>query len=219
MHFVYICRDGENEELRYSIRSVYKNFPDAKIYLFGGKPNWYLGNFILVKDTGNKFTNINNCYKEIIKNNNISNDFILMNDDFFIFSNQINYYYYSGYLKDKIIKHSETNGNSSYARALKSGVKVLKKLGVSEPLNYDIHAPITLNKAKLAQVIDLSLAPRSVYGNLFINNGINIDDVKLYKNDKINKINTDFISTEDDSFYLIEDQLKFLFPNKSILEN
>lgn len=216
--FAYICRSGENEELRYSIRSVLKHFPLANIWVVGGKPNWYNGNYIEVKDTGNKFQNINNCYKNIIITNSISNDFIVMNDDFFILSNNNNYKYYDGLIKDKIINHYEIYGNSSYARALKGCVEALKKKGIHEPLNYDIHTPMTLNKANLSQVIDLSLAPRSMYGNLFINDGIQIKDVKVYKGSNNINLKNDFISTEDNSFYLIKDSLQLLFPEASILE-
>ena len=38
MNFIYICRVGENEELRYSIRSVLNSFPEANIWVIGGKP-------------------------------------------------------------------------------------------------------------------------------------------------------------------------------------
>lgn len=218
MDFVYICRSGENEELRYSIRSVLKYFTDAKIWVVGGKPSWYSGNHIQVNDVGNKFQNINNCYKNIINDNNISNDFILMNDDFFLLSNINNYKYYDGLIEDKINSHSAIHGNSSYARTLRGCIQALKKQGIHNPLNYDVHTPMTLNKANLAKVVDLSLAPRSMYGNLFVNNGLEIKDVKIYKHSKdINLIN-DFISTEDNSFSLIKDQLELLFPDQSEFE-
>jgi hypothetical protein len=77
---------------------------------------------------------------------------------------------------------------------------------------------MTLNKALLAQVIDLSTSFRSVYGNLFIKDGIEIDDVKIYKREKDINFDTNFISTEDNSFNLIKDKLEEMFPNTSIYE-
>ncbi len=218
MDCVYICRVGENEELLYSIRSVEKNLPDSNIWVIGGKPNWYIGNYINVADEGGKFQNINKCYKAIIDEEKISEDFILMNDDFFILSPSNNYKYYSGYLKDKIINHIEINGISSYSRALRTAVEALKRQGINEPLNYDIHTPMAFNKAKLAQVIDLSLAPRSMYGNVFIKDGLNIDDVKVYSYTKKIQLDGNFISTEDDSFLLIKDKIVDIFPNPSKFE-
>lgn len=220
MDYVYICRSGENEELRYSIRSVIKYCNPKNIWVVGGKPDWYIGKYLHVKNVGNKFDNINECYKTILKENNISEKFVLMNDDFFIlnFPTQ-EYVYCEGLLKDKINKHTEKYGNSSYARALNGAFKELKKQGIEEPINYDIHVPMTFNKAQLRQVIDLSLSPRSMYGNLFINNPINIKDVKVYKDTSIINFDYKFISTEDNSFKTIKDKLKKIFPDKTMLEN
>jgi hypothetical protein len=121
-------------------------------------------------------------------------------------------------LKDKIINHIEINGISSYSRALRTAVEALKRQGINEPLNYDIHTPMAFNKAKLAQVIDLSLAPRSMYGNVFIKDGLNIDDVKVYSYTKKIQLDGNFISTEDDSFLLIKDKIVDIFPNPSKFE-
>ena len=48
MDFVYICKEGVNEELKYSIRSVVESFPESNIWVVGGKPDWYTGNYIQV---------------------------------------------------------------------------------------------------------------------------------------------------------------------------
>lgn len=219
MDFVYICKNGDNEELRYSIRSVVKYFKNPNIWVVGGKPDWYSGNFIFVQDIGNKFVNINNAYKAIIKNNKISEDFILMNDDFFILSPKTTEYkFYSGLLQDKIVNHMKQYGNSVYARALKTAVDALKKEGIGSPRNYDIHTPMTFNKAKLAQVIDLSLAPRSVYGNIFIEDGQYMEDVKIYKGTSDINFDSGLISTEDNSFYLIKEYLEEKFKNPTCFE-
>lgn len=218
MDFVYICKTGANEELRYSIRSVLHNFPEARIWVVGGKPDWYVGNFIEVEDMGSKFVNIDRCYKEILFNDQISNSFILMNDDFFILKSDISYNYYDQLLNEKIKSHCQLYGNSPYARALSGAEKELKKIGIDQPLNYDVHTPMAFEKDKLSMVVDLSLAPRSMYGNIFINNGINIQDVKIYKRQKNIDLNGSIISTEDNSFSLISNQLKVLFPNKTFCE-
>ena len=95
MDFVYLCKTGENEELRYSIRSVLNSFPKAKIWVVGGKPKWYVGNYVEVIQDRNLYTNIYNNLVAICKSNQISNKFILMNDDFFIVNkvSKINYFY------------------------------------------------------------------------------------------------------------------------------
>jgi hypothetical protein len=84
MDFVYICKPGDNEELRYSIRSVLYSFPDANIWLVGGKPSWYSGNYIYVDQKHHKYANAINNLHAICDSNEISEEFVLMNDDFFI---------------------------------------------------------------------------------------------------------------------------------------
>lgn len=218
MDFVYICRNGENEELRYSIRSVLHFYPDAKIHVFGGRPRWYSGNFIEVKDIGNKFDNINKCYKTICESS--FEDFTLMNDDFYIISKPSSFInYYDGPLELKIEKHMNIYGVSKYARVLSEANKKLKRMGIASPLNYDVHTPMLFNKEKLSQVIGLSSAPRSMYGNIHNVGGEKITDVKIYKNTDNIYINGYFLSSEDNSFNKIAKLLQTKFPEKSIYES
>ena len=84
MDYVYICREGDNEELRYSIRSVVANATHDKIWIIGYKPDWYIGNYIQIENIGSKFENITNCHKILPDIGALSEDFVIMNDDFFI---------------------------------------------------------------------------------------------------------------------------------------
>jgi hypothetical protein len=218
MDYVYLCRDGDNEELRYSIRSVVKNANPNAIWVIGGKPDWYSGNFIEVIQDKNKFENQVKSLKEVCKNNKISDEFILMNDDFYILQSVEEYKYSDGLLTDKLEKHVSLYGNSSYARALRGALKTLIAMGIKQPINYEVHMPMALEKANLAKVLDLSLSPRSMYGNLFIRDSINCDDVKIYKDSIDINFNQSLMSTEDNSFSLIKNKLKELFPDASEFE-
>lgn len=218
MDFVYICRNGENEELRYSIRSVLHFYPDAPIHIFGGKPRWYSGKYTEVKDYGNKFNNINECYREIC--NSDLEDFILMNDDFYIINKPDSFtYYYDGLLDKKIEGHIERQGLSKYARVLSDANRQLKKMGISDPLNYDVHTPMRFNRKKLSDVFDFSCAPRSMYGNIYGVGGEKITDIKIYKYTDNIYINGYFLSSEDSSFSKILGLLKNKFPEPSYLES
>jgi hypothetical protein len=72
MDFVYICKDGINEELRYSIRSVVESFPDSNIWVVGGKPDWYVGNYIKVDQKLTKYKNALYNLKAITESEEIS---------------------------------------------------------------------------------------------------------------------------------------------------
>jgi hypothetical protein len=215
--FIYINRDGENEELRYSIRSVVDNVLDANIWVVGGKPDWYVGNFVPVENVGNKFKNITECYKAICNIAEVS-DFIAMNDDFFILEQMSDIpYLYDGLLIDKAELHGSLHGTTEYFRVLTQANKALISMGINQPLNYDIHTPIKMNKEKLAKIVDLSYAPRSLYGNIFNVGGREIQDVKVYRNTPEDKIFEYFISTEDNTFDVVYTKLlkdKFNTPSK-----
>lgn len=219
MNFIYICRNGENEELRYSIRSVLYHFPDADILVVGGKPRWYSGKYIEVENIGNKFDNINECYKTICRLEYID-QFILMNDDFFIIDKPARIeYYYDGTIDSKIKSHMNKYGISKYARVLSDANKKLRKMGIEQPLNYDVHTPILFDRKLLSEVVDLSSAPRSMYANIFNVGGIKIKDVKIYRKDEYIKVNNYFISSEDDSFSKILEVLKNKFVDVSPYES
>ena len=84
MDLVYICRSGDNEELRYSIRSMVANVPHDNLWVVGGKPSWYIGKHIPVKQSDDKYDNARNNLKAIVESSEISDRFILVNDDFYV---------------------------------------------------------------------------------------------------------------------------------------
>lgn len=228
MDYVYICRKGENEELRYSIRSVVKNFPEGNIWVVGNKPNWYKGNFIPVDDIGGKFTNITNATKAIANSPDISEDFVLMNDDFFVIKPVSNIpILYSGTLSDKIKAYGELDPGSRYLDILIKTYKYLRRKGIREPMDYDIHVPMIMNKNKLKTIVSKTDAPRSVYGNLFGIGGEKSTDVKVYtkfnrlydRSYDMSEIESPFISCEDKSFPMVYRKiLIWQFSDKTVYE-
>lgn len=225
MDVVYVCRAGENEELRYSIRSVLENASVDNVWVIGGKPDWYGGNFVKVRDIGGKFKNIRNCIRVACETPEISEDFILMNDDFFILRNQnLGVYYYGGVLNKRYEEHLKLAGPNEYASLLYRTDAVLKKRGIKDPLNYDIHVHMPINKAKMLQVVHLPYSIRSYYGNIFNVGGIDIEDVKVYSHPLFQETSaaidedTPFISTEDSSITEVMDMLAERFPNPSQYE-
>jgi len=212
MDFVYICRSGENEELRYSIRSVVKNFPDANIWVVGGKPKWYIGNYVEVDQNKNKYTNALNNLSAICKSTEISESFIFMNDDFFILKPfNLSDSFHGGLLSDKISRYKELTPDSGYVRKLNSTNEKLFRLKINNPLDYELHVPMLVEKSKLNRIINKypDMLWRSLYGNIYKVGGKEIQDVKIYSNpiykSRSFEINKDsvFASTEDYSFSVL----------------
>jgi hypothetical protein len=226
MDYVYICRKGENEELRYSIRSLVKNLPTGNIWVVGYKPSWYTGNFIPVKDRHYKFDNIKKCMSAIIDNDQISKDFVSMHDDFFIIKKMDSVpILYGGLLEDRVSLYKKLSPSSMYTGLLEKTYKRLVKLGIPNPLDYDIHVPMIMNREMLKQTIDMPYLERSNYGNILNIGGTMSNDVKVYSRGRMSSRSYDFlngesyfISTEDNSFEKIKPTLQNLFPEPSAYE-
>jgi hypothetical protein len=223
-----MCRNGENEELRYSIRSVTHFFPDAEIWLVGGKPSWYKGNYIPVRQGSNKYLNVRNNIGALISNENISSTFIYMNDDFFItempdFSQSYNRGTMEKYLEGTMPCCS----NYVYIKLMNRSYNKIKKFIKTKPLNYELHIPLQITKAAIEKSYYKVDLWRSFYGNYYNIGGIAIDDCKIYENnvtniDDLHKFISDhspFLSTNDNSFkFVLDNYLATKFPNKTIYE-
>lgn len=228
MDFVYICRDGENEELRYSIRTVLHSFPDANIWVVGNKPDWYHGKYIEVKQDKNKYSNAINNLKMLCNSLEISHNFILMNDDFFIIKKieRIDQFY-NGLLSEKIERFTKITGSSSYIKKLATTNHKLLKLGIKDPLDYELHIPMPMDKSGLLYVLNNypECLWRSMYGNISGVGGTQMQDVKIYMNrrhvDRAGQITDDsiYVSTEDAALKNVIDKiLKHLVPDPSVYE-
>jgi hypothetical protein len=228
MDFVYICRDGENEELRYSIRSVLLSFPEAKVWVVGGKPKWYSGNHVFLEQDNNKYVNAVNNLKAVCNTLDISDNFILMNDDFFIIKKiETIEQFYNGLLSEKIDKFIKITGSSMYIKKLITTNNKLNKLGFTKPLDYELHVPMPMHKAGLLYILNQypECLWRSMYGNLFNVGGSQMEDVKVYKNKRhaarsaqITK-NSIYLSTEDTGLTIMVDNIfKELLTNPSPYE-
>ena len=227
--FVYICRAGENEELRYSLRSLDKFYPGANVWVVGGKPDWYIGNYLPVTQTADKFYNVRCSLNAIVNDDRIPNDIIVMNDDFFFVKRVRSFKtYVSGTLQQRITDNLKNSINSSYIRKLDALKRHCKQFR-NPPLDFDIHVPMPAKKDKLAKIVSDAVMWRSNYGNRFVNpkSVVVIEDVKVYPEGRYSFKSYDytsnrypFFSTQDDVFDEVLDKLlRKKFPNPSRFES
>ena len=209
MDIVYLCRSGPNEELRYSIRSVEKNMPHRSVWVIGQAPEWYRGNFIEAQNFNAKYLNARANLDELVKSKHISEDFVLMNDDFYIMRpvEKVGYFY-DGSLLERAEKNELLTTTGAYTKLLYNTYDKLKKMGIEEPLNYEVHIPMIMNKEKLKEVLKHKTCLwRSLYGNIYKVGGTNREDVKVYAVNSSNPKsyewrgkNFAYLSTQDSSF-------------------
>lgn len=223
MDIVYFIRPGKNEELRYSLRSL-KNLPHDKVWVYGSCPEWCSpDHYVHIDQVGNtKWDRVKNMYQGVCDNPKISDDFILMNDDFFIMEpvKEIPIAYRAS-LYHHIIENELTFGLrvNAYARELLGCLQLLKTLDC--PTNsYELHIPIIFNKKMLSYLLKKYPevhATRSLYSNYYRLGGEQMADVKVNTPGPFQK--NRFLSTTEESFEgLVGDYIKKVFPEKGDYE-
>ena len=76
-----------NEELRYTLRSIEKNMPGHKIWFSGYRPKFFSGKLNVVENAtleGNKYQKSHSNQMAACKHPEVSETFLLFNDDFFV---------------------------------------------------------------------------------------------------------------------------------------
>lgn len=205
MDVVYILRnDIEGDELRYSLRSL-KNLPHDKVWFFGGKPDGLKPDRqIELQQKGvSVWQRVCWTIKEVCKTKEVSDDFYLFNDDFFIMQPVEEVpYYYDGTLKKRIdnIKKKTDGLGSLYSRNLERTRDVLMNER-KKTYNYAVHIPMKINKRKALYILENYKVPmfRSLYGNYWNVGGENRKDCKITDDTKPNKTAV-FLSTSDSAF-------------------
>ena len=214
----------DNLELRLSLRSVEKYVKNMdRVFIVGEKPDW-LKNVIHIKsdDIYTKETNIFNAVMLACKND-ISSDFLYMNDDFFI-TGEIDAKTYP-YYTDGCMRFIENP--SRYQEVQNKTLMAFQTLYKDEPVySCEMHCPIRFNKRKflsLKSYLDDSKESRigyffrTVYANIFISDYCKTQDCKLWSNDKIYFPPQNCISTNDECDEIME-ELKKMYPDKSKYE-
>lgn len=224
---VYILKNNmESDEIIYSLRSVEKNFPYRKIWFVGGCPGniapdvWM--NFIQQGDT--KWQKATSAIAAACKNDEITEDFWLFNDDFFVMKRiRVLKPMIRGTLKQrcKDIEEPRNGIQTPYSRMLRRTQHVLKINGYPQ-LDYALHVPMLINRKKALEVLEaFPNCPmfRSLYGNYCGIEAEKVADVKVRTNGDFPK-DTRLLSTDDSSFYHGEvgKYIREMFPEPSKYE-
>lgn len=205
---VYFVKESpENNELRYSLRSVEKNFPHKRVWFYGGKPNGLKPDkrVLITQTCPTKWQNVKFMLRMACKNDDITEDFWLFNDDFFVMKPVTELPpIYDKDLYRRIIHSESRYGDkpSSYTANLRQTVKELEKRGL-DCLNYAVHIPFLVNRKKALEVLkEFPNCPmfRALYGNYCNIGGKDYHDVKIYELNKGADPDWGFLSTTDSSF-------------------
>lgn len=230
LDIIYFVKDSHsNEELRYSLRSVVKNMPHRKIWFFGGCPKGISADIrVKIKQNGEtKWDNVHDMYKAVCENKEVTENFIMFNDDFFVMkpTDRLEYSYRSGLIEHcEIIESKNQNRPTSYTKLLRECDAKLAEIGASR-LSYELHVPFIFNKKKLLKMLEAfpeQHCTRTLYGNIYKVGGKQSRDIKIFDvHPTFDYKTTRFLSTEDGIVNINNDIWRFIknsFREKSEFE-
>ena len=204
----FVKATSKNEELRYSLRSVEKNWPYFRVWFCGGCPDDITPDKMMkLKQQGlNKWEKVRNSIIAVCKNDEITEDFWLFNDDFFVMKKRKKDFepQYNGLIADYIerIKKKYHGSHSEYTIRLLKTIETLEKANY-ESLNYEVHKPMLINRKKALEVLEKFPGVggfRSLYGNYWQVGGENQHDMKIKELGVFDWEDWEFLSTADKSF-------------------
>ena len=208
---VYILRNAStrwrNQEIKYSLRSISKNLLFNKVWIVTGElPRFIDGDRVgLIKANdpyANKLRNAIHKISLACKDDRVTDDFILMNDDFYFLkpSNEVEYFN-KGRLESAVKYHATKGGY--YYRAIRDTVQILRDMGIAHPIDFEVHYPIIFNKKKFIETIDKvsdheAFLFRSIYGNINNIKSKYRKDIKVFNQRQFERTKIlDFMSTDE----------------------
>lgn len=229
MDVVYFLKNSlNNEELRYSLRSL-KNFPHKTVWMYGGQPPQWVKGVRWVPFANNcvtKWENTRTMLEMVCENKEISEDFVLFNDDFYVLEPiQDLQYHYDRTLGARALEtvSPKTRTMSKYGhRLLQTQMELADH---DKPtLNFELHCPIIYNRKKMAKCLKKyphSVMPRSLYCNEYGVFAIENGDYKIEDLQRKIERGSSFASTCDRSFRSGEvgRQIRGIFPLPSVYED
>ena len=225
---IYILREGiDPQELRYSLRSVEENFPHRLVWFVGGQPEEITpdGRIPHKQHGATPWENVRSSLFEIVRNQDITEDFYLFNDDFFVMKKFTGPFinYAGGTLERKVLDlAAERGANTPYVQALNKCRAELLTEGY-DTIDFALHLPMLFNKTKLGEILNALGSPmfRSIYGNKARVPYIYHADVKIYDRRTAPPNGCDFVSTMDDSFRKgkVGEIIRSTFPKPSTYES
>lgn len=226
MHLVYIVRPGQNEELRYSLRSAAENLPVESVTIVGDAPGWVTG---VRRIPGNRYgrdkpRNVLDNVRILAAAGDLPDDVVVMNDDFYVLTPLTTIpVLYRGPLTRHI---AECATPSWWSLSLQRTLAWLQAQGHPAPLSYDLHVPLPISRERMREALDrlgdafADNPPqwRTVYGNLAAVGGIQHRDQKVSVPTR-QLPGGPFVSTDDGAFYVgLQSTLRGRFPHPSQFE-
>jgi len=206
MQFVWTVKKSPYDEIRYSIRSVLKFHPDAKIFVIGDLPEWYCGSGVEVTRRG---TANEDRTRKINIALGMFDEFVRMDDDMFLLEPFKMAHYYHGYFKERI---KLCKGKTERQRIFMNTYELFP-----DEYDYNQHTPLAIYSHTIKEVPQ-NIAFKQWYCSIETRYPkVEQKDVKI-RSRKESIPDAPFFSTQDNVKYLL-DELEKMYPDVSHCEN
>lgn len=218
-----------NPQLCMTLRAIEKNFPHSEVFIAGHRPPFLSDavNYIPVQQGGGNWRNVLIILGEVVHNDQVPENFWFFNDDFYVLKKQTNpKTYYDMPLEERA---SRLRGVAlgEYTRGAQISYELLREAGFPEPLNFDLHVPMPMDKTGLNDALGFVLRSnknfwphlRSIYGAMVGLTGERMADVKIGPVNQGIPDNAVYVSSSPRSFQgQLGRELREMFPNPSKYE-
>lgn len=231
----------DHAELRYSLRSVAANLDHDRVWIAGHKPSWLTDvGYISVLQRRSKYENSTANVRAACEHPEVSADFVLMNDDFFVTQPMDAVpVLHRGPIADVYAYYESVRPTlSPYLSGMAQTRDLLESLGHTDLLSYEVHVPMPVNKQAMIEALQLAagvrlkhndpfrskritaLHKRTLYGNHFSIGGTFSEDCKVFRDDQDFDAERPFLSTDDVVFSKgrVGEMLRDRFPEPSPYE-
>lgn len=235
MDVVYLVKPGDdNDELRFSLRSLAKNMPYVdRVFVVGSCPSWVRNvETIDLPPLDDKFDNQFQSLRAACADDRISEDFVLLNDDHFAIVEMDHLpAWHLGPLSlliRRLAKRGQTD-TDAWFYGLKQTRKQMRAWGHPNPNAYEAHIPLAFNRCVLADRMDTVTHKPFLWGAAYDAAGGPPGD--LGENVKVGELGSrellecmtsglPFLSTEDEAFTFgkVGVFIRTIFPDPCIYE-
>ena len=197
-------------ELRYSLRSAAANLPHHTAWIVGHQPSWVRNtrHIPTAQLSRNKYLNTAGNWRTALEHPDISDTFVLMNDDFYAMTpGLLPTPKHRGTITDMLDSvRFRTRSTSDYLHQIyRCGQYLEHEHGITNPLSYELHIPLPVNKPTALTILNTlpdepdryGYVKRSTYGNLAHIGGDQMPDVRPLRP---GYWDWDWISSNDNSF-------------------
>lgn len=163
MDAMYVNRDGENPELRYSLRTLRQNVDHNEVWVFGGAPSWLDTNEVNYRhrhQSNNVYQSARDHLKAACNSAEVSDPFLLFNDDFFAMRHVGEVpVYHRGSLEALLAEF--TTSKTPWAKGLHETAAFMARQGMLEgAMSYDTHLPLVIHKEPMREAFRVAKSMR-----------------------------------------------------------